>query len=147
MKIKIDNDLIIIYLYNIKLNFDNLEVLKTNIKDLLVNIHNRKINLNGMYEVVIYENNYYGYILEIKNIKEFTYGDFVDLKLELKRNQEFYLVFDNYNYIEDLKEVFYKNNQFFVNIKNVLNVNKKIELCDIVYKNSYNLEYKSVKVK
>lgn len=146
MKITINNDLIIIYLYNQKLNFDDLNTLKNNIKNILINIYNRKIDLNGIYEVVIYENIYYGYILEIINIKEFAYGDFIDLKLDLKRNQVFYLVFDNYNYVEDLKEVFYKNNQFFVNIKDVSNVNKKIEFCDIVYKNINELEYNSVKI-
>lgn len=148
MKIKIDDNLLIIYLYNQRLNLDESDNLTKDIKELLVKvIRYHKVTLSGIYEVVIYENVYYGYILEIARIKEFEYSDFIDLKLDIKRDQSFYLLFENYDFIDDCEDVFYKNNFFFVNIKDVLNVNKKVELCEIAYKNTNDLLLQSVKVK
>ena len=129
-----------------KLHFDKEELTK-NIKVLLAKvIRIYQINLSGIYQVVIYENKYYGYVLEILKIKEFEYSDFIDLKLEIKFNQPFYLAVDNYIYLEGINNVFYKNNRFFVNLKDVNDVNKIIEYGDVVYKEEGLLTYKSVKI-
>jgi len=148
MKIKVEDELLIIYLYNKKMNLDILDEVTKSIKELLVKIiryHN--FPLSGIYEVIIYENNNYGYVLEIKQIKEFEYSDFIDLKLIIKKNQPFYLVVNNYNYVDDCRNVYYKNNLFFVNVEDVSNVNSKIELGEIFYKNINVLLDCSVKIK
>ena len=92
-----------------------------------------------MYKVTIYENKLYGVILEIDKIKDFEYGDFIDIKLDIKYNQDFYVIVDNYNFFENINNVFYKNNHYFVNIIEFKNVNMIFEYGDILYKNYDNL--------
>ena len=134
MKIKINNEVLIIYLYNRKLNLLNNIELTKNIKDILTNIINHyEINLSGIYNVIIYENNYYGYIIEINKIKEFEYSDYIDLKIKIKHNHPFYCVFDNYKYVENCNDVYFNNNLYFVNISQLNNVNSIFEFGDIVY--------------
>lgn len=135
MKIKFNDELLIVYLYNQELKLDELENLKKDIKIILEDIINRyKIKLSGIYEIIIYENKKYGYVLEIKQIKEFEYSEFIDLRINIKYNQTFYFITDNYNYIDDCNNVFCNNDIYFVNMESVLNVNSKVELCDILYK-------------
>lgn len=148
MKIKTLDDLLIVYLYNMKLDLTNKNELTKNIKVLLEKIINfYSINLSGIYEVVIYENKFYGYVLEIKKIKDFEYGDFLDLKISIKNNQNFYLVVDNYNFIEDFNNIFYKNNLYYVNVCNIKNVNILFEYGDILYKDNAFIFDDCVKIK
>ena len=148
MKIKFDDELLIVYLYNQDLKLDELDNLKKDLKTILEDIINRyKITLSGIYGIIIYENKKYGYILEIKQIKEFEYSEFIDLRINIKYNQSFYFITDNYNYLDDCNNVFYNNNIYFVNINSVLNVNSKVELCDILYKDVASILINCVKIK
>lgn len=136
MKFRVDDELIVIYLYNIKLELSNKNELTKIIKNFLNKLTNYyKIELSGMYKVTIYENRYYGYVLEFLKIKDFEYGDFIDLKIDIKFNQTFYLVVDNYSFIEHINNFFYKNGLYYVNIANVNNVNVLFEYGDVLYKN------------
>ena len=135
MKVNFEDDLIIIYLYNYDLSINDTNELTKQIKELLISLIKRyNISISGMYEVVVYENLFYGFILEIKRIKEFEYNDYVDIKLLIKHNAIFYLEFDDYFIILDEKEIFYKNNKFYVNINKISDVNKVIEYAKIIYK-------------
>lgn len=148
MKIKINNEVITVYLYNYELNLvNNLELTKQ-IKEVLNKIMKLyEIDLSGMYNVIIYENKCYGYILEIVRIKEFEYSDFIDLKIKIKRDQPFYLIVDNYKYVENCHNVYFNNNLYVVNILELDNVNSVFEVGDIIY-NDYSLIFnKSVKIK
>lgn len=140
MRIKFDNDLLVIYLYAVKLNLFNSVELTSDIKSLLKRIINYyNINLSGMYKVIIYENKVYGYVLELFKIKDFEYGDFLDLKLEIKYDQIFYLIVDNYWFIENIKKVFYVNGLYYVNLCDLKDVNIIFEYGDIFYKDKNNL--------
>lgn len=148
VKIKYCDDLLIIYLYNVKLNLsENVELVKS-IKDILVKImNNNEISFGGIYKVVIYENKYYGYIIEINKIKEFEYSDFIDLKIEIRLDQTFYLITNNYYYLENINNVYFYNNQYYVNICEFKNVNFIFEYGNIIYNKYENMISKSVKIK
>lgn len=136
MKIKLEDELLIIYLYNTKLDLNEKDNLTKDIKKILIRVVGyHQITLSGIYQVTIYENKYYGYILELFQIKEFEYGDFIDLKIEIKKDQPFYFVAKNYNFLEELACVYYKDGLFFVLIDDQFKMVNKIEYGDIVYKN------------
>lgn len=147
MKIKFEDELLIIYLYNTKLDLKEISNLTKDIKKILVKVvRNYQIVLSGIYQVIIYENKYYGYVLELLQIKEFDYSDFIDLKIEIKSNQDFYFIVENYDFLEDLANVYYKNGSYFVKIDENFNINNKIEYGEIVYKNVGLLTNGSVKI-
>ena len=148
MKFKKDNELLIVYLYNVELNLKNQDSLTKDIKNLLVKIiRNYHISFSGIYQVIIYENKYYGCILEILQIKEFEYGDFIDLKIDIRHNQDFYFVTDNYTFIENLNHIYYKNNLYFVKLDSFTNINLLIEYGDIFYKDIPSFVSNSVMIK
>jgi len=139
VKIKISDETIIIYLYNQNLELSNNIELVKKIKSILIKINdNYEFDLGGIYTVLIYENIYYGYVIEINKIKEFEYSDYIDLKINIKYNQTFYVVFDNYKYIEDYDNVYFNNNKYVLNISQLKNTNNVFEFGDIVY-NDYSI--------
>lgn len=142
MKIDFCDDLLIMYLFNKELNLDNKITLIKQLKFLLEKlINNYNIDIKGIYETVIYENKYYGYIIEFEKIKDFEYGSYIDLKLNIKNDQPFYFVTDNYHFLYNCKNIYFKNGFYFVNISEFENVNTIFEYGDIIYKNySYYLD-------
>ena len=130
MKIKHLNDLIIIYLYKYQFDINNKNDLYQEIKNLFVNlIKNYKLNLFGYYKVDIYENKKYGYILEINKI----YGndnDFIDLKLILHHNTKFYLMIDDFFFLDLCDVIKYQN---CIDIEKIDNLDKIIEFGEIRY--------------
>lgn len=145
MRIKLIDDLLVIYLYNVKLDLINNLILIKDIKKVLERIINYyQYDLAGMYNVVIFENDDYGYILELKKIKDFEYGNYLDLKLNIKYKQSFYMVCDNYNYLSDLSNIWYKDGYYYVNIKEIKDKTRIFEYGDILYKDMDFLQCKSV---
>ncbi len=132
MKIKYQNDVIIIYLYNYYLSIDKKDKLHQEIKDLFVNlIKNYKLDLFGYFKVDIYNNKKYGSILEINKI----FGDnneFIDLKIIIHHNTKFYLSMNEY-YFLDINDVKYQNNKYLVDIENIDNLASFMEFGEIEY--------------
>lgn len=147
MKIDIFEDVLTLYLFSENLNLDSKIELIKQLKNILEKIINcYKIELSGAYEAVVYENKYYGYIIDFYKIREFEYGNYIDLKLEIKLNQTFYFVTDNFNFICSCDNVFLKNDNYFVNINELKNVNVAFEYGEIIYKNCDKLLDKCVKI-
>lgn len=148
VKIKICDEKLIIYLYNHKLELSNNKELVKELRDILIKINNNyEFDLGGIYNALIYENYYYGYVIEIDKIKKFEYSDYIDLKIKIKYNQPFYCFFDNYKYIENCRNIYFDNNLYIVNIDELSNVNSIFEFGDIVYNNYLEILSKSVKIK
>ena len=148
MKIKICDERLIIYLYNHNLELSNNTELVKEIKKILIKINNNyEFNLGGIYNILIYENLYYGYVIEIDKIKEFEYSDYIDLKIKIKYNQPFYCVFDNYEYVYNCLNVYFDDNLYIVNINELSNVNSIFEFGDVIYNNYLEILSKSVKIK
>lgn len=134
MKVEFINKKIVVYLYNQKLNLDDSKELSKNIKKIILSIINQyNYQFSGLFKVIIYENIKYGYVLEISLIKEYDYSDYIDMKIEIKKHSPMYLVFDNYNYIEGIKKFIFKNNLYYVDIKNISNIQEKMEYGYLVY--------------
>lgn len=132
MKIKYQSDLIIIYLYKHFLEYDNKDKLHHEIKEIFINlIKNYNLDLFGYFKVDIYENKKYGCILEINKIYSDN-SDYIDLKVILHHNTKFYLVMNEY-YFLNIEHVKYHNNNFYLDIDNIENLDNYIEFGEIYY--------------
>ena len=138
MKIDFTSDKIIIYLYRHHLTISETNTLNREIKELFIKII-KKYNLNffGYSKVIVYDNEKYGSILEIIPIinNDFNFG-VIDLKIVVYKNIPMYLVFDNYYSLKIFKKCFIKNNKYYLNINDIDNINKYIELGEISYQSN-----------
>ena len=132
MKLEFKNNLLIIYLYKYLFDYQDNKLLHQEIKTLFINlIKNYHISLFGFLKVDIYENKKYGCILEVSKINDNDL-DYLDLKIIIHSNVNFYLVMDKY-YFFNLKDVVYKDNKYYINIVNIDNIVKYIEFGNIEY--------------
>jgi len=132
MKIECNDEKIIIYLHRYKLNIDDIDKLNKDIKTLFVKlIRVYKLPLLGYSKVAIYHNKNYGSILEIEKIYNSEYNkDIIDLKIIIFNDIEIFLEFDDY--IEN-KNVFLKNNKYYLDISKIDSLYEYIEFGRIVY--------------
>jgi len=133
MKIEVKEDKTIVYLYKYELSFDNIEKLNKEIKNIfikLIKVYN--LDLHGFLKVYVYCNKIYGYVLEIETLYNDSDFEAVDLKLVIYENCEFYFKTDDYFLVNDFNKVYYDEDYFYVNLKD-LNIIKFIEFGEIVY--------------
>ena len=136
MRVELDNDLYIVYLYN----YDNdiKEVVKYVINELKEYYN---VSYEG-YNIKIYINKYYGMILEIKEGYISKNGINIDLKI-LSDTLFLYQVDDPLDYLED--EIYYYDNEFYISAKKS-NINL-FENSNVVYKEDvYKIIGKGIKI-
>ena len=136
MKVLNEDGKILVYLYNDRVDVDNLDELNDIIRKLFIKLIKRyHISLFGYNKVTIYHNSNYGLIIEIKNIYEFDYPkEIIDLKLVVYKNSTMYLEFDNYYFSSKPRNLIYENNKYYLNIDDINNINKYIEYGRIIIK-------------
>ena len=134
MKIEVKEDKTIVYLYKYELSFDNIEKLNKEIKNIfikLIKVYN--LDLHGFLKVYVYCNKIYGYVLEIETLYNDSDFEAVDLKLVIYENCEFYFKTNDYFIVNKFDKVYFDDNYFYVNIKELDNLINFIELGDIIY--------------
>ena len=136
MKIEIKDKKTYIYLYKYLLDFDNIDNLNKEVKNIFIKLIKKyKLDFFGYSKVDIYENKKYGCIMEIDRIESNDfYLDIIDLKLVIHRNTPFYLEFDDYYFDSLYKNIFIQNGKYYLNINDLDNLMKYLEYGKIVYK-------------
>lgn len=150
MKLVIDEDeKIVLYLYDYFFNLSEKENVTKEIKKIFLKlIKYYSLKINGIYEVYLYENNKYGTVLEIKKQAELLFNpDIIDIKLKIYKNVNFYLKTNNYFILEIYKNIYYKDNFYYIKIDEIDNINNLIEYVDIIYKEKDNYLNKMVFIK
>ncbi len=144
MKINIDDNKIVIYINkkNLKINYLNKQLLEDYVKDLILKIKKiYKVKIAGSYEVSIYENRFYGIIMEFVKIESLDFfPDLIDLKLNILYDSDIYLELDDYFLIKKYKEVYYFKDKYYLSINNMLSKDRIIlsEFCNYIYGNKLN---------
>ena len=137
MKIEFTDNIIIVYLYQYTLNFNDLNVLNKEIKQVFMKLMKKyKINFFGYSEVCIYNNDKYGNILEIEKIydnSEFNMNT-IDLKIIVYKNVPMYLEFNDFYFTKIPKHLIIKDNKYYIDISSIKNIIKYIEYGRINYK-------------
>ncbi len=136
---KINDELLSIFLniyYFKKTDINNKLELINIIKELLNKVENRfNLNLNGFYKINVYPNKKLGVFLDLIKIddNEFTSG--ADFRIVIHQNEKFYLETDNYEDFKYIKRKKYFNRKFYINIEDLKNITKEIDLGNIIYGN------------
>ena len=124
MKFVFKDNKIIIYLNKENIDFDisNKENLEKYIKELVLNI--KKIygyKISGSYNVNIYENKKIGLIIEFIKKENFDFfPDLIDLKLNIFYDSDVYLKLDDYFLIKKYKNIYYNNNNFYIDVTDLI---------------------------
>lgn len=135
MKIELTNEKIVVYLNNYYFNTSDKDKLIREIKDLFIKlIKIYKLSFSGIYKVNLYENKIYGSILEIIKQEELLFSrDLIDIKVSVKKNNDIYLKTSDYFVFTNYQNIYYKDNNYYLNILDTSNYLKLIEFCKIVY--------------
>ena len=135
MKIEIIDEKIVLYLYNYFFKSLDKDNITKEIKDLFIRlIKYYKLKINGIYEVLVYENKKYGTILEIIKQEELLFHkDLIDIKVKIFKDVNIYLKSDNYFIFDKFKNIYYKDNNYYIDIKNINKLINIIEFIDIIY--------------
>lgn len=135
MKIELTNEKIVVYLNNYYFNTSDKDKLIREIKDLFIKlIKIYKLSFSGIYKVNLYENKIYGSILEIIKQEELLFSrDLIDIKVSVKKNNDIYLKTSDYFVFANYQNIYYKDNNYYLNILDTSNYLKLIEFCKIVY--------------
>lgn len=135
MKIELTNEKIVVYLNNYYFNTSDKDKLIREIKDLFIKlIKIYKLSFSGIYKVNLYENKIYGSILEIIKQEELLFSrDLIDIKVSVKKNNDIYLKTSDYFVLANYQNIYYKDNNYYLNILDTSNYLKLIEFCKIVY--------------
>lgn len=124
MKFVFKDNKIIIYLNKENIDFDitNKENLEKYIKELVLSI--KKIygyKISGSYNVNIYENKKIGLIIEFIKKESFDFfPDLIDLKLNIFYDSDVYLKLDDYFLIKKYKNIYYNNNNFYIDVSDLI---------------------------
>ena len=136
MKIKMEDEKIVLYLYNYFFKSNDKDIIVKEIKELflkLIKIYHIKIS--GIYEVLLYENLKYGTILEIIKKEELLFSkDLIDIKVKIIKNIDIYLKTKDYFILSKYKNIYYFNNYFYININNIDSLINLLEFVEIIYK-------------
>lgn len=133
MKIEFNDDKIVIYYYDKKLNINDINNLNNEIKKLIIKLIKKYHISLGYYKVTIYNNEYYGNILEIKKIYENNYQETIDLKIVVFKDVTMYFEFDDNYFDLANKNIFYKNGKYYININKNINIIDYLEYGRVIY--------------
>lgn len=101
-----------------------------NIIDKINSIY--KLNLRGFYKVYAYCDERVGMFLELIKIDDNEFSDTADFRIIIRENEKILFEFDLLDDIES-KEYYIYNDKFYVDIKNIDNVDNAIEKSRIIY--------------
>ena len=135
MKIKYDNDNIVIYLKGILLK--DINALAYDISDKIKKYYN--IDLKGFYKVNIYVDNLYGVVLEYIDEARDLYFNRLELNIN-KINTKFLYEVEDIFYFK-INNIYLYNNKYYID-----NYLENMEISNIVYKNTKNIKERAKKV-
>ena len=136
MKVQVlENDKIVLYLYNYFFKSTEKDIITRKIKEIFLKlIKYYNINMGGVYNVLVYENSIYGTVLEIEKTSELLFNpDLIDIKVKMYKNVDFYFKTPDYFILKSYQNVYYENNNYYINLKDLDNLVSFLEFGTIDY--------------
>lgn len=122
----------------------NLERFLKNIIMVLKNTY--KINLNGLYIVEFFVNEKVGAFIYInKTDTIFPYKD-IDLKIKIIFNCKFYFKTNKYEVLKNIKNVYFYQNNYYIDTCNLDEITRYVEFGDIIYDDALEIENLGIKI-
>ena len=136
MKIKLEDNKTILYLYNYFFKDENKKELEEEIKKIFIRlIKYYHLNISGFYDVIVYENQKYGSIIEIILKEQLLFRpEFIDIKVKLYKNCKMYFKTKDYFILNNYNNIYYQDNNYYLDINNINNFLNLMEFGDILYK-------------
>ncbi len=104
------------------------------IKEFLLKINHRyKLNLSGFYKIKAYFNIKIGLFLNVIKIDDNEFSNEADFRIILFQNEKFLFETEEYDFIKNTPNIRYYNNKFYVDIEQIDNINKLIDMGRIIY--------------
>lgn len=152
MKVEIINSEYLTVFLN-KCYFDEIDLEKKSdiivcIKDIISKIDSRyRLDLNGFYKIKVFPNKKLGVYLDIIKIDDNDFNDRADFRIVIYQDSNFYLEMDVCD-IKNIDEKIYYNNNFYININDINNIDKYMDYGQIIYGDSAKeIEYYGKKLK
>lgn len=138
MKVEIINDEDIdIYInsYHLQgIDYNAKEDLLDRIKDLILKTNDRyRLNLCGFYKIKVYLNFRIGMFLNIIKIDDNEFNNEVDFRIVLYEDEKFFLETEEYEIIDSITTKYYYNNRFYIDLDNLDDFTKYIDMGRIIY--------------
>lgn len=152
MKVKIDNDKLIIYINKCNLldiDMHDKNDLELYFKSLFLKLNdNYGIKARGFYEINVYQDKYYGIILSLQKeeVDDYIYfNNGIDMCIKVNDQNSFLYEVDDYFFLDDklLKciDILHYNDKIYIKIKEQLDEVDNTKLIEhtkeIVYNNTY----------
>lgn len=140
MKIETLGDKIIVFLNkkNIDFNLNDDDKLRNYFKDLFLKLKNNfDMESSFLYNIDVYSDEFYGYILEItSNDEYYNYFDQIDMQINILKNKSFLYEID-YSFLENFDvSYFKKGSKIYIKLNNEINdilLGRIIECSNIIY--------------
>ena len=152
MKVEIINSEYLTVFLN-KCYFDEIDLEKKSdiiacIKDIISKIDSRyRLDLNGFYKIKVFPNKKLGVYLDIIKIDDNDFNDRADFRIVIYQDSNFYLEMDVCD-IKNIDEKIYYNNNFYININDINNIDKYMDYGQIIYGDmAKEIEYYGKKLK
>ena len=118
------------------------------IKDIISKIDSRyRLNLNGFYKIKVFPNKKLGVYLDLIKIDDNDFNDRADFRIVIYQDSNFYLEMDVCD-IKNIDEKIYYNNNFYININDINNIDKYMDYGQIIYGDrAKEIEYYGKKLK
>ena len=125
-------------IYVLTNNFLDAEI-KDYVKKMVLRLKNRfRKYISGYYKAHVYINDCYGMIIDLIKEEDFDFfKDFIELDINILYDSEMYFKFNDYFLIMNKSDIFYYDDNYYVNIKKVSKREflKLTEFGEIVYGN------------
>lgn len=116
------------------IDIENKLELVAKIKEILSKIEYRyKINFNGFYKVKVYPNKKIGVFLTILRIDDNEFSSGADFRIVVYLDEKFLLETELYDQLDQNIEKRILNNKFYIDLDEVKDINKIIDLGEIIY--------------
>ena len=125
MNLTVTEESLIIHINREFLNFNYQvkEKIEEYIKNLIIKIKKiYKVKISGSYKVNIYQNNNYGFIIELNKQEGLDFfPDLIDLKINMFYDSNIFLKIEDYFLINNYKGIYYYKDNYYIDIKNISN--------------------------
>ncbi len=103
-----------------EINLDDQDNLEDNLRNIFTKLKERyKMDVNGYYNITVYQDNYYGAVFEIEK-EEINYFDYdIDMHLNIKKTPILYEIDDIFNFID--KKIYLYKNRYYLKLENDCN--------------------------
>lgn len=121
---------------NQKYLFNSKEITTKSIKDIIIKlIRYYDLNIKGIYNINIYQNDKIGLIIEGEKKDSYNFSNVIDLRLTINRDYDFLLKCEDYFKIDKYKNKFYYDDNYYISINDIDNILDVVEYIEIVYGN------------